>query len=132
MTNYIYNLWHSFLNLFNYSLKLGDISEYIEKPTDLILEFNDLDKNIDIENIEINTLKYLNIDLHKFPLNKIINYIRKLLDDALSKEEYDVNDILFNSNLKTLLTDITNLNRINEIKETLSWQIIKINKAAKP
>ena len=128
MTDYIYNFWYSFLSIFNYNLELGEISEYIEQPTDLISELNELENNIDIENIEINTLKYLKIDLHKFCLTKIMNYIDKLLKEAFSKKDYDVDDILFNSNLKTLLTDITKLNRINEIKEILSWQIIKMNK----
>ena len=128
MTDYIYNFWYSFLSIFNYNLELGEITEYIEQPTDLISELNELENNIDIENIEINTLKYLKIDLHKFCLTKIMNYIDKLLKEAFSKKDYDVDDILFNSNLKTLLTDITKLNRINEIKEILSWQIIKMNK----
>lgn len=128
MTDYIYNFWYSFLSIFKYNLELGEITEYIEQPTDLISELNELENNIDIENIEINTLKYLKIDLHKFCLTKIMNYIDKLLKEAFSKKDYDVDDILFNSNLKTLLTDITKLNRINEIKEILSWQIIKMNK----
>ena len=128
MTDYIYNFWYSFLSIFKYNLELGEITEYIEQPTDLISELNELENNIDIENIEINTLKYLKIDLHKFCLTKIMNYIDKLLKEAFSKKDYDVDDILFNSNLKTLLSDITKLNRINEIKEILSWQIIKMNK----
>ena len=75
MTDYIYNFWYSFLSIFKYNLELGEITEYIEQPTDLISELNELENNIDIENIEINTLKYLKIDLHKFCLTKIMNYI---------------------------------------------------------
>lgn len=126
MTEYIYNLWNSFLSFFNYNtLSLSDISEYIDRPNKLIEQLEELENNLDIDTVEIKTLKYLNIELNKYPLDRVVKYIEKLLKEAYSKKDFDINDILFNSNLKTLLLDLHKLSRITELKEEISWQIIK-------